>query len=453
MTILEAAAALRARRVSSAELTFEALSRIMSRGEELNAFITVMETSARVAAEQADEELAAGRDRGPLHGIPVALKDLFDVAGVHTTAGSRILADYTPRTHSAVVRRLTDAGAVIVGKTNMHELAYGITSENPHYGPVLNPYDTRRVAGGSSGGSAVAVSEEMAFMAMGTDTGGSIRVPASFCGVVGFKPTYNRVSRDGLIPLGFSLDHAGPLARTVRDCAVSFAIIAGEPRFEVPPPHVSIAGLRIGVPENFYFTRVRPEVAAAVRAAVRTAQRLGAEVVSVRVPDIAAMNATARLILLAEASAAYAPWRARRNDFGADVLDLLDQGRLIPATDYVNAQRARRAQQREFARIWKSVDCLFTPATPITAPLLGELLIEMAGDLEDVRSASTRLVRAFNLLGLPALSIPCGYDSKGMPIGLQIVGPAREDSRVLHVGAAMEDALPVRQARELPGHR
>lgn len=440
-TIREAAAALRAREVSSRELTLEALARIAARGEELSAFIAVTGAGARVAADKADEELAAGRDRGPLHGIPVALKDLFDVAGVPTTAGSKVLAGYIPRTHSVVARRLIEAGAVVVGKTNMHEIAYGITSRNPHFGAVLNPYDPRRVAGGSSGGSAVAVSEGMAFAAMGTDTGGSIRIPASYCGVAGFKPTYNTVSRDGVVPLGFSLDHAGPMARTVRDCATVLSVVAAEPAFDIAGRGHSLAGLRVGVPENFYFDRVRPGVAAAVRSAARAAESLGAEVLGVRVPDIAAMNATARLILLVEASAAYEPWRGRREDFGEDVLALLDQGRLVAATDYVNAQRARRAQKREFARVWNSVDCLFTPTTPVTAPLAGDLLVDIEGDLEDVRIASTRLVRAFNLLGLPALSLRCGYDSHGLPIGLQIIGPAREDARVLRVGAALEEAL------------
>ncbi len=442
-TILGAAAALRARKISSHELVFESLAHIARRDEEINAFITVMETSARVAATQADEELAAGQDRGPLHGIPVALKDLFDVHGVPTTAGSKILTDYVPHTDSEVVRRLTTAGAVIVGKTNMHEIAYGITSTNPHFGPVHNPLDLDRIPGGSSGGSAAAVQDGMVAMALGTDTGGSIRIPASFCGVAGFKPTYGRISRDGVIPLGFSLDHVGPLARTVRDCAATFAAIAGEPGIEIPPADVSIRGLRIGLPENFYFDRIRPWVDGAVRQAAQTAESLGAVVIPIRVPDIAAMNATARVILLAEASAAYEPWRAKRDQFGSDVLALLDQGRLVPATAYVNAQRARRAQRREFARIWKTVDCLFTPATPITAPLIGEPAVEIGGEAEDVRMASTRMVRALNLLGVPAISIPCGSDRRGLPIGLQIIAPWFEDNRLLRVAAAVEDALGV----------
>ncbi len=446
-TILGAASALRTRKVSSHELVFESLAHIARRDADLNAFITVMETSARVAAAQADAELANGRDRGPLHGIPVALKDLFDVHDVPTTAGSKVLSDYVPHTDSEVVRRLTAAGAVIVGKTNLHEIAYGITSTNPHYGTVRNPIDPERIPGGSSGGSAAAVRDGMVAMAMGTDTGGSIRIPASFCGVTGFKPTYGRVSRDGIVPLGFSLDHAGPLARTVRDCAATFAAIGNAHDLKIPPEGVSIRGVRIGMPENFYLERVRTVVAHEIRAAAHAAEQLGAVVVPIRVPDIEAMNATARVILLAEASAAYEPWRAKREQFGADVRALLDQGRLLPATAYINAQRARRAQRREFARIWKSVDCLFTPTTPTTAPLIGDTTVEIGGETEDVRMASTRMVRAINLLGVPAVSIPCGTDSGGLPVGLQITAAPFDDARLLRIAAALEDALA------LPGGR
>jgi aspartyl-tRNA(Asn)/glutamyl-tRNA(Gln) amidotransferase subunit A len=417
-------------------LVFESLGRIASRNADLNAFITVLETSARVAAAQADDELAAGIDRGPLHGIPVALKDLFHVRGVPTTAGSKVLADFIPDCDSEVARRLAAAGAVVVGKTNLHEIAYGITSGNPHYGPVRNPCDPARIPGGSSGGSAAAVADGMCLMAMGTDTGGSIRIPASYCGLVGFKPTYGRVSREGIVPLGFSLDHAGPIATTVRDCAATFAALTGDAFEETP-----VRGVRIGLPENFYFDRVLPEVISAVHRAARTAQSLGAEVIPVRVPDMDMINATARAILLAEAAAAYEPWRDRRDDFGPDVRALLDQGRLLPAVTYVNAQRARRAQRREFARVWEQVDFLFTPTTPITAPLIGETTIDLLGEPEDVRMASTRFVRAINLLGLPALSMPCGKDDLGLPIALQIIAPAGDDSALLNVGAALEGGL------------
>ena len=452
MTVLETAAALRARKISSSELVRDALTRITALDQRLNAFITVTEDSARVEAKAADNELARGIDRGPLHGIPVAVKDVFWTRGVATTAGSRIFAEYVPPHNAAVVEALIEAGAIIVGKTNMHELAYGITSENPHYGAVRNPRDPARIAGGSSGGSGAAVAAGIVPVALGTDTGGSIRIPASFCGVVGLKPTYGRVSRYGMMPLGFTLDHAGPIADTVRDAAIALEVLAGyDPRDDatcrrpgenfVPPEHTPMPEVRIGLPENFYFQRVMPEVAQAVRSAAAEAELLGARVSSVRVPDVAALNTVARLILLAEASALMEPHLHKRDHFGADVLALLDQGRLVPATDYVNAQRLRRKLGDEFRAIWRDVDCLFVPATPFPAPLQGQRTVAVDGQEEDVRLAATRLVRGFNALGWPALSMPCGFDSYGLPYGLQIVGPPLSEARILRVAAALEDRL------------
>jgi aspartyl-tRNA(Asn)/glutamyl-tRNA(Gln) amidotransferase subunit A len=456
MTLLEAAAALRAREVSSAELTEAALERIERLNPGTNAVQTVMAESARACARQADAELARGEARGPLHGIPVAVKDLFYTRGVRTTGGSKLFADYVPDHDAAVVERLAEAGAVLVGKTGMHELAYGITSNNPHFGAVHNPWDLECIPGGSSGGSGTSVAAGMVFMAMGSDTGGSVRIPASYCGAVGLKPTFGRVSRFGAIPLGYSLDHMGPLTRSVRDAAAVLNAIAGyDPRDEAssrrpvedyaPEPEPSIRGLRIGLPENFYFERLDPDVEAAVRGALRAPEAQGAEVVPLRVPDIAAFNAVARVILLAEASAVLEPHLNRRDQIGADVLALLDQGRLLPATDYVNAQRLRRGMQREFAALWRRADCLVTPTTPITAPKIGETTAVIGGELEDVRLASTRLVRGINVLGLPAVSIPCGADRRGLPVGLQIVGKPFAEALILRVAQALcpaEVAVP-----------
>ncbi|MGH9658157.1 MAG: amidase, partial [Bryobacteraceae bacterium] len=349
MTLLEAAAALRARKVSSAELTAQAFAEIGRLNPSLNAFITLLEESAARRAAEADRELGRGVDRGPLHGIPVAVKDVFETAGVRTTCGSKLFENNVPTRDAAVVERLHAAGAVLVGKTGLHELAYGITSNNPHFGTIRNPRDPARIPGGSSGGSGAAVASGMVFMAMGSDTGGSIRIPASFCGTAGIKPTFGRVSRYGVMPLDFSLDHMGPLTRTVRDAAVTLDALAGhDPRdptssrraagVYLPPDNASIAGLRFGLPENYYFEGVDPAAEAGVRSAAREAERRGARVVPVRVPDIPAMNAVARVILLSEASAVMEPYLDRRDQFGADVLALLDQGRLIAATDYVNAQ-------------------------------------------------------------------------------------------------------------------
>jgi aspartyl-tRNA(Asn)/glutamyl-tRNA(Gln) amidotransferase subunit A len=448
VTLLEAAAALRRKEVSAAELTAAALQRIERLNPSTNAMQTVLADAARERAKEADEELARGEGRGPLHGIPVAVKDLFYTQGVRTTGGSKLFENYMPDHDAAVVESLRAGGAVLIGKTGMHELAYGITSSNPHFGAIRNPWDRDRIPGGSSGGSGAAVAAGMVSMAMGSDTGGSIRIPATYCGVVGLKPTYGRVSRYGAMPLGFSLDHMGPLTRSVRDAGAVLNIIAGyDPRDEtssrrpvenyVPDIEPSLRGLRIGLPENFYFERLDPEVDAAVRAAFRTAEALGAEIVTLRVPDIAAINTVARVILLAEASALLEPHLEHRDLFGGDVLALLDQGRLLPATDYINAQRLRRAMQHEFAGAWSRVDCLFTPTAPITAPRIGETTATVGSASEDVRLATTRLVRAINLLGVPAISIPCGMDHRGLPIGLQIVGQPFAEALILRVAQAL----------------
>ena len=459
MNLQEIAQGLRKRTVSSVELASDSLSRIASLDPKLKAFISVTAELAQSQAQQADRELADGKDRGPLHGIPIAVKDVFCTQGVRTTCGSKLFADYIPERDAAVVERLRAGGAVMVGKTNMHELAYGVTSANPHFGTVRNPWDLDRIAGGSSGGSGSAVAAGMVPMAMGSDTGGSIRIPASFCGTVGLKPSFGRVSRYGALPLDFSLDHMGPLTQCVRDAALTLSVIAGfDPRDEtcsrrrvepyLPPEPISIHALRIGLPENFYFEHISPSVAEAVRRAARLAEEAGAVVVSLRVPDISQLNAIGRVILLSEASATMERYLHRREDFGSDVLALLDQGRLLPATDYINAQRVRRVLQQEFQAVWKQVDCLFTPSTPTTAPKIGQSTIDLDGE-EDVRIASTRLARGVNVLGLPALSLPCGFDEAGLPIGLQIIGPGFQEALILRVGAALEDAMNLSQRRPI----
>lgn len=454
MTLVEAAAALRSRKASSAELTEECLARIGRENPRLNAFLTVTGDLARSQAAASDRELAEGVDRGPLHGIPVALKDLFFTAGIRTTCGSALFADQVPEYDAAVVEKLNEAGAVLLGKTTMHELALGITSNNPHFGAVRNPWDTGSIPGGSSGGSGSAVAAGLCYMAMGSDTGGSIRIPASYCGVVGLKSTFGLVSGYGAMPLGLSLDHMGPLTRTVRDAAVALNAIAGfDPRDEnsarrpaqdyVPPAECPIRGLRIGWPGAFYFDRVTPEAVEAVRHMARAAESLGACVANVELPDMEAINAIGRIILHAEASALMEPYLTdRRHLMGEDVLALFDQGRFLRATDYVNAQRLRRLARDAFARVWEKVDCLFTPAAPMGAPLIGQTTVTIQGREEDVRLATTRLVRGINVLGLPAISIPCGLDPRGMPLGLQIVAPPFAEASLLRVAAALEDAFP-----------
>jgi aspartyl-tRNA(Asn)/glutamyl-tRNA(Gln) amidotransferase subunit A len=399
-----------------------------------------------------DEELARGEYRGPLHGIPVAVKDVFWTRGVRTTCGSKVFENHVPDVDAAVVESISAAGAVIVGKTGMHECAYGITSNNPHFGAVRNPANPECIPGGSSGGSGAAVAAGMVFMAMGSDTGGSIRIPAAFCGTVGLKPTFGRVSRFGVMPLDFSLDHMGPLTRSVRDAAVVLNAIAGYDERDdtssrrpvenfVPAEGVSIRGARIGAPENFYFERLDPDVERAARAQLQRAEELGAVVVPVRVPDVAALNAVSRVILLAEASATFERFLDRRGDFGPDVLALFDQGRLIAASDYVNAQRLRRMMQRDFAKIWERVDYLLTPTTPTSAPRIGQTTATIGDYAEDVRLMATKFVRGVNVLGWPAVALPAGTDRTGMPVSVQIVGKPFDEAGVLRVAAALEDAM------------
>jgi aspartyl-tRNA(Asn)/glutamyl-tRNA(Gln) amidotransferase subunit A len=453
VTLLEAARALRAGGVSPLELTERCLRRIEALNPRLNAFLTVTADLARAQARQAGEERRQGMDRGPLHGIPIAHKDLFCTAGVRTTSGSKVFENYVPAFDAAVVERLREAGAVMLGKTNLHEHAYGITSANPHFGPVRNPWDEGRIPGGSSGGSAAAVAAGMCFLATGSDTGGSIRVPASYCGVTGLKPTFGLVSKYGALPLGFSLDHAGPLTLTVRDAALALGAMAGHdprdpnsapvpPAEYLPPDSIgSLKGFKIGIPLNFYFDNLDPEVDHAVRSMARLARDLGAELVEVRVPGGDQLNAIAQITLLAEAASVHEPYlRKQRSRYGGDVRALLDMGRVIPAVDYLQAQRLRRRIQGVYLGILKTAGCLLTPATPIAAPLAGQDEVAVGGQVEDTRLATTRLVRGVNALGLPALSMPAGFTPGGLPAGLQLIGPPFGEKQLLYIGAALEDA-------------
>ena len=443
MTVVEIGDALRSKKLSVRELTEDTLRLVADSQERLNAFITITSDAARARAAVLDHELARGVDRGPLHGIPIAHKDNIFTQRVRTTAGSKIFADFVPDGDAEIVRQLNDAGAIMIGKTGLHEFAYGVTSNNPHFGAVRNPWDTERIPGGSSGGSAAALAAHLIPFATGTDTGGSIRIPASFCGVVGLKPTYNRVSRRGVMPLGLTLDHVGPLAGSVRDAALVFSLMAMHGSGYIPAVHTDLRGMRIGVPDTFFVENIAPEVMLSFRAAVQTAAALGAHVTEVRLPDAGALNVIGRVVQLAEVSSLLASHLDRHADFGSDVFALVEQGRMIPAADYVNAQRARTLLARDFAKIWMHLDCLMTPATPMTAPKIGQMSVAFGSLNEDVRSAATRLARPFNVLGWPALAMPCGFSAEGLPIGLQLIAPPRQEDTLLQAGATLEDALAV----------
>jgi aspartyl-tRNA(Asn)/glutamyl-tRNA(Gln) amidotransferase subunit A len=450
VTIQQLAPQIQGGKLSPVELTKQVLDRIRQRQPALNAYITVLEEAALAQARQAEREIRTGHYRGPLHGIPYAAKDLFFTKGVPTTAGSKILKDFVPDYDAAVIERLREAGAVLVGKAGLHEFAYGITSANPHFGPVRNPWDTARIPGGSSGGSTAAQATDQCVFALGSDTGGSVRIPAAYCGLVGLKPTFGRISRYGVFPLGHTLDHVGHFANSVADAATILAALAGpDPRDDSsatePPPRVELSAdpklnrYRIGLPSNYYFQYVEPDVARAVRAAVEKLRSLGAEILDVEIPEIEDFTVLSRLILMPEATAVHRQrLKTRRADIGPDVLSLLDQGQFVLATDYLDAQRRRRQLVQSLTTLFDQVDVIVTPATPNTAPKIGETTVEIGGRQEDARLAATRFVRALNLAGVPALSVPCGLDSKGLPIGLQIFGRAFDEATVLLVGHCYE---------------
>jgi aspartyl-tRNA(Asn)/glutamyl-tRNA(Gln) amidotransferase subunit A len=447
MTIREWGTLLRSRKLSCVELLQQTLTE-MKKLESLHIMITVTAEQALAEAVVRDQELAKGIDRGPLHGIPTAYKDIFYTQGVRTTGGSLLYKDFVPAHGATVVARLINAGTVSVGKTNLHELAYGATSKNPHYGAVRNPLNPEHIAGGSSGGSAALVASHCVPFSLGTDTGGSIRIPASYCGVFGLKPTYGRVSRYGVLPLAFSLDHVGPLASCAEDIGFAMNAISGQdpkdassvhrPSLEFSPSSVpDLKGLRVGVPRNFYFSRVQDEVAAAVLNKVSELKRDGVAVLDIDMPDMEEANTAARIIQFGEATSLYA--HCQNPDlFGEDVWALIQQGRMIRAHEYVNAQRIRSAFRRHFDQLWNQIDVIIAPTTPITAPRIDDTTVLLGGEPEDVRMASTRLCRAINFLGEPSLSMPCGQDRTGLPVGMQLIGPPFSEAKLLQVARSLE---------------
>jgi aspartyl-tRNA(Asn)/glutamyl-tRNA(Gln) amidotransferase subunit A len=451
-TIRELSNLLRAGEISPVELTEQTLFRIERLEPRLNSYITVTADLAREQARTAEREIHQGAWRGPLHGIPYAAKDLCFTKGIRTTAGAKFLGDFIPTYDATCVEKLRAAGAVLVGKANLHENAYGITSANPHYGPVHNPWDLERIPGGSSGGSAAALSAGLCSFSLGSDTGGSIRIPASFCSVTGLKPTFGRVSRYGVYPLGATLDHVGPFALTVEEAAWVYAAMAGRDPHEdatVDRPvelpvfieNARLEGRRIGVPRNFYFADLDPEVETACKKALIVFEDLGAELVEVTVPDIEEMNAIARVILLAEASSVHARnYRSRPEDYGEDQRALLDQGLFLTAVDYLNAQRRRRQLCAGFHKILDEVDVIAAPAVPVFPAKIDQKTLLVRGAEHDVRLASTRNARALNLTGLPLLSVPCGFSAAGLPTGLQLVGASFDEKALLEVGHAYQRA-------------
>jgi aspartyl-tRNA(Asn)/glutamyl-tRNA(Gln) amidotransferase subunit A len=452
LSLTEVARLLKRRSVSPVEVTRAILDRIAAVSPRLNAFRTITADEALAAARRAERAIRAGRYKGPLHGIPVSVKDLIQTAGIRTTCGSRILADWIPDADATLIRLLRGAGAILIGKTHLHEFAYGPTNLNPHYGPARNPWDPGRMTGGSSGGSGIAVATGCSYVSIGTDTGGSVRIPAALCGVVGLKPTYGRISRAGIFPLSWSLDHAGPLTRTVADAAITLQALAGfDPAdpgsSRQPVPNFSrgltagVKGLRLGVPKEFFWDEVDPEVAGAVRKAVAVLAGLGGSVREVHWPMAAEARALSFLIIEAEAFSVHERWlKERPEDYGPDVRQRLAQGATILAADYLRAQRLRRRFIESLDAVFKACDVLLTPTMPVAAPRLEETTLHWPSQTESVTAALARLTRPFNLTGTPALSVPCGFTAGGLPIGLQIAGRTFDEATVLRVGHTYEHA-------------
>lgn len=447
LSIHEAAKLLKRKEISPVELTQAHLERIQTLDGQLNSFLTVTPEVALQQARQAEGEIRQGEYRGALHGIPLALKDLYETQGVRTTAGSTFFADYVPEEDAAAVQKLRQGGAVLLGKLNMHEIALGVTNENQHYGDCCNPWDLTRISGGSSGGNAAALAAGLCMGALGSDTGGSIRIPAALCGVVGFKPTYGRVSLRGVIPLSWNLDHAGPMARCVHDVAVLLQAVAGydpEDAWSVDMPvedylafpREGVRGWHIALATDDYFNDadvVDGKVHDAVHQAGQVFESLGAHVEPVPFPN--ARDATmANGLMTTSDAAAFHHQRLAENPqgFGRDVLKRLQAGAACTSTEYSLARRMQTILRCQFNEFFNDYDLLLTPTTPVRAPERG------TGDAVERARLLTRFTAPFNLTGLPALSIPCGWATNQMPIGLQIVGKPWAETKVLIAAQAYE---------------
>ena len=452
-TIATLSRAITARQVSPVEVTRECLARVGKLDPTIRSFITVDADGALSAARELEAELGAGLSRGPLHGIPVAYKDLLCVGGLPTSCGTKTRDYFAADRECTAVGRLRDAGAVTLGKLNMTELALGPFGDNPHHGDVQNPWKRGHAAGGSSSGSAAAVAAGFVVGALGSDTGGSIRLPAACCGVVGLKPTYGRVSRAGAMPLSWSMDHVGPLTRTVMDAALLLGAIAGYDALDATSSRrgvpyyervldTPVEGLRVGLAENYYFEGLDAEMAAGVRAAAKVLEDLGAEVAPVRVPDPAPLVEVCNVVTRAESAAIHAKLvRERPHELGPAVRARLEVGLHVSAHDYLQALRLRARYTREFvARAFAGADALVVPVIPEPAPVLDAV---KAGTPEEVvgrMGRFSRLTRPFNGLGLPAVSVPCGFSRDGRPLAFQVVGRPFDEATTLRLGHAYERA-------------
>ncbi len=438
---------MREREVSPMEVVEAHLDRIDRLDENINSFLLVLREQSLIAARKAEKMILAGNYIGPLHGIPIGLKDLLHLKGIPTTAGSRILADFVTTYDAAVGERLKEAGAIIIGKLNLDELALGGTNRNPHFGPCRNPWDTTRISGGSSGGSAAAVAAGLAMATLGTDTRGSIRLPAAFCGVVGLQPTFGRVSRYGMVIARWTMDHIGPLARSVRDIAFMMNAIGGCDLRDTyaSDTHASdfttsidqdIKGLKIGVIREIAQERTNQEIKDAVDNAINHLEGLGALIEEVSIPSLSYADAVSNIISLCETSSSQESYlRTHPNRYGNRVRERLETGSLMLATQYLKAQQARLLLIRQVKQAFKSVDALVSPTVPTVAAKLGKEGIQtIAG------TPFATFLRWTNLVGVPAITVPCGFTAAGLPIGLQLIGPHYGEATLFRIAHSYESS-------------
>jgi aspartyl-tRNA(Asn)/glutamyl-tRNA(Gln) amidotransferase subunit A len=452
LSLTEVAQAIAKKRFSSREVTLACLNRVAQWQPRLNAFMAIETDEALAAADAADAALAKGNSNGALHGVPLAHKDMYYEAGKIVTCGSHIRRDFVATTTSTALQRLKDAGTIRLGSLQMAEFAYGPTGHNTHYGPVHNPWDVDRVTGGSSSGSGAAVAACLTFAALGSDTGGSIRMPAHFCGVTGLKTTVGRISRAGAMPLSQSLDTVGPLARTALDCAVLLGLMAGADADDptavagalpdyVAATRKSIKGLKIGVPTAFYVDDLDPEVARVLDETMAVLKREGADIVQVELPDQRQLTAACQLVLAVEAAAFHKRWMIERpQDYGPQVLMRLQNGLAIPGVSYLEAMRWRGPALAAYLAAVAGVDAVIAPVAPVAAPTIAESDVGNSPDAEAVIQRLTRFTRPINYLGLPALAIPSGFTKSGLPVGMQLIGRSFDEAMLLRIGAVFQRA-------------
>jgi aspartyl-tRNA(Asn)/glutamyl-tRNA(Gln) amidotransferase subunit A len=452
LSLTSVAQAIAQKRLSSREVTQSCLDRIAQWQPRINAFMAIEAEAALKAADDADAALAKGNNRGALHGVPLAHKDMYYDAGKVVTCGSKIRRDFVATTTATALQRLKDAGTVRLGSLQMVEFAYGPTGHNPHYGAVHNPFAFDHITGGSSSGSGAAVAARLTFAALGSDTGGSIRMPAHFCGVTGLKTTVGRISRAGAMPLSQSLDTVGPLARTSEDCALLLGLMAGvdplDPTAagESVPDYMtatrgSIKGLKIGVPTAFYVDDLDPEVARVLDETMASLKKEGAEIVSVELPEQRQLTAACQLVLATEAAAFHKRWLIERpGDYGPQVLMRLQNGLSISGVSYLEAMRWRGPALAAYLAAVAGTDAVLAPAAPIPAPTIAESDVGNSPDAEAVIQRLTRFTRPVNYLGLPSLSIPSGFTRGGLPVGMQLIGRSFDEAMLLRIGAAFQRA-------------